>query len=141
MVGAKVLDLFAGTGALGIEALSRGAASATFVDRDPEALRVVRANLETTGVGPARVVRADAGSFLQAGEPYDLALCDPPYDFAGWPELLGRLDASVVAVESDHEVAAPDGWRVLRSRRHGGTVVVLFAKAAAGGDSPSPLER
>jgi 16S rRNA (guanine(966)-N(2))-methyltransferase RsmD len=84
--GVRVLDLFAGSGALGIEALSRGAREATFVDSDPAAARVVRQNLERLGAGEARVFRADALSFLRGaarhGDRWDLVLCDPPYRLA-----------------------------------------------------------
>ena len=88
--GARVLDLFAGSGALGLEALSRGAATATFVDSAPAAVAAVRANLEALG-GDAEVRRGDALRFLRAapGETrhYDLVLLDPPYRQA---ERLGR---------------------------------------------------
>ena len=84
--GVRVLDLFAGSGALGIEALSRGAREATFVDSDAAAARVVRQNLERIGVEGARVFRADALSFLRGaarhGDRWDLVLCDPPYRLA-----------------------------------------------------------
>ena len=138
--GASVLDLFAGSGALGIEALSRGAAEATFVERDPDALRAIRANLETTGLGPARVVKADVHRFLEAADRFDLAFCDPPYGFVDWDDLLGRLQADTVLVESDREIVPGPGWRVLRTRRHGGTVVVLIVKAGRP-SCPTPPER
>jgi 16S rRNA (guanine966-N2)-methyltransferase len=104
-----VLDLFAGSGALGIEALSRGAASVTFVDDDGRALATVRANLD-----------AGAGRF-------DIALLDPPYAFTDeeWAALLGALDADVAVIESDREVPVPEAWQVLRSKKYGGTVVIL----------------
>jgi len=107
--GAVVLDLFAGSGALGIEALSRGAAAATFVDRDERALAAVRANLEAFGA-VARVVRTDAIAFLkrQDGAGYDLIFVDPPYDSApelgrGLSELLPEVVAedAVIVTESD----------------------------------------
>jgi 16S rRNA (guanine966-N2)-methyltransferase len=128
--GATVLDLFAGSGALGIEALSRGAASATFVDHDRRAVEVVRANLAATGFGPrSTVVRADAATWLAGpgAGPVDLALLDPPYatDDEAWATLLGRLDASVVVVEADSEPTLPAGWEVVRSRRYGSTVVTI----------------
>jgi 16S rRNA (guanine966-N2)-methyltransferase len=127
-----VLDLFAGSGALGIEALSRGAASATFVDADARAVAVVRANLEATGLADrATVVRSDARRFLDGGERrFDLALLDPPYAFSDddWAALLGSLDAAVAVVESDREVALPAPWEVLRSKRYGGTVVLLAGR-------------
>ena len=83
--GARVLDLFAGSGALGIEACSRGAAAATFVERDRRALAALRANLERTGLaGKATVVAGDVAAFCRQprGGPYDLVLCDPPYELA-----------------------------------------------------------
>jgi 16S rRNA (guanine966-N2)-methyltransferase len=124
-----VLDLFAGSGALGIEALSRGATSVTFVDRDARAIAAVRANLESTGLGDrATVVRDDAARFL-AGEhqPFDLALLDPPYAFSDeeWAGVLGSLGATIAVLESDREVPLPAPWQVLRSKRYGGTVVSI----------------
>ena len=126
--GAVVADLFAGTGAMGIEALSRGAASAVFVDDDPAAVRVIRSNLEQTGLGGGHVVRSDVLRWLAAAGPVDLAFCDPPYAFDAWDDLLTRLDAAVVVVESDREVAPPAEWEVLKSRRYGGTVVTLVRR-------------
>src|SRR5215213_6124095 len=82
VTGARVLDLFAGSGALGIEALSRGAAEATFVDAAPAALKALRANLEALGAD-AEIRRQDALRFLAgasaAARQYDLVLLDPPY--------------------------------------------------------------
>ncbi len=126
--GAAVLDLFAGSGAMGIEALSRGAASATFVDRDPKALAAVRANLDVTGLGDrATVVRGDAERWLAGAGRFDLAVLDPPYatDDAAWGRLLTGLDAGVVVLESDRVVPLPETWTILRSRTYGGSVVVL----------------
>jgi 16S rRNA (guanine966-N2)-methyltransferase len=125
---AVVLDLFAGSGALGIEALSRGAAAATFVDDDGRALAVVRANLDATGLAErATVVRGDGPRFAATAGPVDLALLDPPYAFsdADWADLLGALDADVAVIESDREVPLPEPWQVLRCKGYGGTVVVL----------------
>jgi len=126
--GATVVDLFAGTGALGIEALSRGAVSATFVDADLQAIRVIKDNLRVTGLGDrARVVHADVFRFLADGfpDPFDLAFADPPYAFDDWPTLLGALRARVVAIEARSHVALAEGWRPLRSKRYGDTVVTL----------------
>ena len=78
--GRRVLDLFAGTGQLGIEALSRGAESAVFVERRKDALQAVRENLEACGFSDrARVVNGDAMSYLKSGEKFDLIFLDPPY--------------------------------------------------------------
>jgi 16S rRNA (guanine966-N2)-methyltransferase len=126
--GATVLDLFAGSGALGIEALSRGAATATFVDDDARALAVVRANLASTGLGDrATVVRGDAVRHVAGAAHADLALLDPPYAFTDeqWAALLGALDADVAVIESDREVPVPEPWQVLRTKGYGGTVVLL----------------
>ena len=92
--GARVLDLFAGSGAGGIEALSRGAAGCDFVERDAGAARVIDLNLERTGLaGPrARVHRADVMAFLShAAGPYDIVLVDPPFGDAGMLAVLERL--------------------------------------------------
>ncbi len=130
--GAQVVDLFAGTGALGIEALSRGAATVTFVERDPAALAAIRANLVSVGLGEAErdgdatVVRADAESWVTStASRYDLALVDPPYRFDGWPGLVARLPADLAVLESGAEITAPEGWVVIKSRRYGGTIVTV----------------
>jgi len=130
--GLQVVDLFAGTGALGIEALSRGAASVTFVERDPRSVEGIRANLGSVGMddaesrGDATVVRADVDAWVAGtAARYDLALCDPPYDYDGWATLLDRLPADLVVLESSTEPPAPDSWEVLRSKRYGGTIVTV----------------
>ncbi len=124
--GATVVDLFAGTGALGVEALSRGAAAATFVDDDRLALESVKVNLVTTGLYPrANVVQADVLTWLVDAPPFDLAFVDPPYAFGHWPALLAALDAGLAVLESDREVEMAEGWKVLKSRHYGGTVVTM----------------
>jgi 16S rRNA (guanine966-N2)-methyltransferase len=129
-----VVDLFCGSGAMGVEALSRGAASATFVDHDPEALEAVRTNLEAVGLGgaPATVLRAELPGWLERSGPFDLAFCDPPYGFAEWGTLLRWLSADVAILESAGEIEVPAGWQVTRSRRYGGTLVTVVRQA------PSP---
>lgn len=133
--GAAVLDLFAGSGALGIEALSRGAARAVFVERDPAARRAIEANLATTGfAGRARVVASSAEAFLRgADERFDLALLDPPYAFDAWPALLDALAPvldGLAVLESDRRVVLPVGWRVEREKRYGGTLVTIVRPPA-----------
>jgi 16S rRNA (guanine966-N2)-methyltransferase len=130
--GAQVVDLFAGSGALGIEALSRGAASVTFVERDPVALAAVRANLASVGLaeaerdGHATVIRADADSWVATtASRYDLALVDPPYRYEGWDDLVSRLPADFAILESGAEIPAPEGWMVVKSKRYGGTIVTV----------------
>lgn len=130
--GLDVVDLFCGSGALGVEALSRGAASATFVDHDPDALAAARQNLDAVGLddAAATLVRATLPAWLQTGaaRQFDLALCDPPYDFSDWPALLGALRADVAVMESAQPVPLPEGWVVARERRYGGTLVTVAAR-------------
>ena len=130
--GAVVLDLYAGSGAMGLEALSRGASSATFVDRDPKALAAIRANVAATGFSDvSRVVRGDVPRFLaEQRDPVDLAVLDPPYSLAdeAWSSLLASLLAGIAVLESDRELPVPDGWGILRARRYGTTVITLAAR-------------
>jgi len=125
--GAHVADLFAGSGAMGIEALSRGAGSVTFVDNSLAAVRAVRANVTGTGLDPdaTRVVRAEVVEWLRRPHRFDLALCDPPYAFQAWSELLDRLRADVAVIESDRPVEPPDDWEIIRNKRYGGTLVTV----------------
>lgn len=136
---ARVLDLFAGTGALGIEALSRGAASVVFVDADAVAVRTIRENLVTTGLTGGTVVQSDAMRFAASGRDFfDLALVDPPYAFEGWDALLVALPARMAALESGREVVVGEGWETLKVRRHGDSVVTLARRRPA--DRPTPPE-
>ena len=139
--GARVLDAFAGSGALGIEALSRGALHATFVETGRDALAALRENLETLQLGAqGRVVPGDALAHLERtaaeGSHYDLVLLDPPYGFDQWDALLAAVPVGArVVIESDREVVVPDSWEVHRRKRYGGTVVTL-ATASAQGETP-----
>lgn len=135
--GAQVLDAFAGSGALGIEALSRGAAHATFIDADATSVEVVGANLRALGLdGRARVAVGDALRAVGSVGPLDLVLLDPPYAFDRWSELLEVVAAqlseeAVVVVESDREVALPPALRGIRSKTYGGTVVQFAVPSGA----------
>ena len=133
---ARVLDLFAGSGALGVEALSRGAAHATFVDDDPRARRAVARNLDATGLADRADIVADrAERFLarHAGPPFDLAFCDPPYAFAGWDGLLAALPAAFVVIETGAEADLPAGWEPVRATRYGRTWVTFGANTSLEG--------
>ena len=136
LADARVLDLFAGSGALGLEALSRGAAEATFVDSSAAAIRAVRANLESLGAG-AEVRRADARAFLRnaraAGRQYDLVFLDPPYQRAGAvaKALAGDLAAVLaprarVVAESDRRSPLELPLALQADRRYGDTVIRIF---------------
>ncbi|NIV37250.1 MAG: 16S rRNA (guanine(966)-N(2))-methyltransferase RsmD, partial [Anaerolineae bacterium] len=95
IVNSQVLDLFAGTGSVGIEALSRGAKQAVFVEKHPKALATIRTNLRRTALGAdARVVRADVFKFLvRTPQPFDLIYVAPPQYQALWSKALLALDA------------------------------------------------
>ena len=137
VAGASVLDLFAGSGALGLEALSRGAATVTFVDSAPAALRALRANLEALDAG-AEVVRADALRWLRSasgGErQYSLVFLDPPYRQA---EALGAAlsDAlpgvlvrdALVVTESDRRAPLELTMPITNERRYGDTLIRFHA--------------
>jgi 16S rRNA (guanine966-N2)-methyltransferase len=130
--GATVLDLFAGSGALGIEALSRGAAGCTFVDSDHRAISAVEANLESLGFARrngVRVVRAEALSYLRAtGEGVQVALVDPPYRFSGWPDVLSSLRTDHAILEHAAPIDVPPPLHTIRAYRYGGTLVTLVAR-------------
>lgn len=135
--GARVLDAFAGSGALGIEALSRGADHVTFAEVDAAARAVVEANLATTHLRDrADVSAGDGGRTAEVGGPWDLVLLDPPYAFDGWDDLLVRVLAGlapdgVAVLESDREVRLPSGLDAIRTKQYGGTVVTFASPAGA----------
>jgi 16S rRNA (guanine966-N2)-methyltransferase len=134
VAGATVLDLFAGTGALGLEALSRGASAATFVENNRLAADALRTNIDALGFSAqATVVRADARRWLEGAPPFDLAFLDPPYDFDGWEGLLPILRARLAVTESNRTISPPTGWGLVRARRYGSTVVQILR-------SSSPME-
>jgi 16S rRNA (guanine966-N2)-methyltransferase len=143
--GASVLDAFAGSGALGIEALSRGAASVCFVESERRALAAIRTNLAATGFEKApgvRVVRSDVTAFLTEGDTrFDLAFVDPPYAFDGWEGLLALLRADTAVLESSRPVSVPAGFAVLREYRYGGTLVTLVEAGMPGRDEPRSIEK
>lgn len=129
--GLAVLDLFAGSGALGIEALSRGAGHATFVERSKPALDALRSNLEALGLaGRTRVVASDALAALRAGGTYDLVFLDPPYAMAAAlaPTLSRDLPAVLapaarVVSESDRRSPLTLALDLVRERRYGDTMI------------------
>lgn len=141
--GMTVLDAFAGSGALGLEALSRGAAHATFVERHRATAAILRANIAELDFGDrCRIVSGDVVGWLgKTDASFDVAFCDPPYDFPdhGWERLLGRLDAGILVAESDRPVPAHPGWIVISERRRGSTVVQMARRRTAG-DVENPGE-
>ncbi len=140
--GARVLDLFGGTGAVGIEALSRGAAHATFVEISAKAYRVLRENLRLTGFEDrATTVKGDAFVFLKGTpeEPFDMVYIAPPQYKGMWRKALEMLDARPEWVADDGLVIVqidPREWeeielrhfQVEQQRRYGDTLLVFFRK-------------
>ena len=138
--GLKVLDLFAGTGALGLEALSRGAAGVVFVDTGAEARGLIRDHIDAFGVGGvAKLLRRDATALGPAGTlgPFDLVFLDPPYGQGLGEKALVSLrdgawlaaDATIVLEDSaDAELVLPDGF-VVEDRRVYGAAAVNFVRA------------
>ncbi len=132
--GLRVLDLYAGSGALGIEALSRGAAAAVFVDSSQAAVTAIRRNLSELGL-EAPVQRRDALAYLAAaadGDPYDLVFADPPYDSALrlGPDLAERLppilsEDAVIVTESNKRAPLELPFSLLRERSYGDTRIAV----------------
>jgi 16S rRNA (guanine966-N2)-methyltransferase len=131
--GCRFLDLFAGSGALGLEALSRGAADCTFIDHDRRSIAVVTENVDQLGFGDRAVVRqADGMAVAGTMTPHDVALLDPPYSFDAWPELLAAVPAEVVVIESDRSIDPGAGWEILKEKRYAGSFVVIARRSAEG---------
>ena len=119
--GLRVADLYAGSGALGVEALSRGAAHATFVETDRAALKAIEANSRTLGAEDRVAVRAMSATALPAGQPFDLILADPPYEAgsgtavvstvakAGWLSPGGWM---AIETHRGDAVTPPEGWEI-----------------------------
>jgi len=134
--GARVLDLYAGSGAMGLEALSRGATAAVFVESDPEAVRAIERNLDKLGLTGARVVRHDVitglGQESGAGRKYDLVLADPPYDMTDYKALSRHLqrvlaDDGLLVFETAAKTKPElPGLAVRTSRKYGSTRVTVF---------------
>ncbi|BBX71043.1 16S rRNA (guanine(966)-N(2))-methyltransferase RsmD [Mycolicibacterium psychrotolerans] len=141
--GIDVVDLYAGSGALGLEALSRGARSALFVESDARAAAVIERNIASLGARGATVRRAPVAAVVAgaAGAPADLVLADPPYavttgEVTGLVAALADhgwvADGSVVVVErptSVPQIDWPDGWIAWKARRYGDTRVELAQRA------------
>ena len=149
--GGAVLDAFAGSGALGIEALSRGCSSATFVEQDRSAMRVLRSNIESLGLGSrSRLVEANvlslAGACALPGGPFSLLLLDPPYRLA-WCDIEGLTSALVrcglladeAVIVYEHARDAPGEWLsgfdLTTRRKYGTTEIDIVVYQAGRGSS------
>ncbi len=132
--GLRIGDLCCGSGAIGIEALSRGAKSVLFVDNAAASLAATATNLEATGFeaavkeGRATLVRSDLLAWVGLRVPLDLVICDPPYAFSQWETFFSKIAADLVVCESNREIATPDAFELVRERRHGGTLITVFER-------------
>ena len=159
--GACVADLFAGTGALGLEAISRGAKQAIFMDNSPQALAALGDNITSLGwqehssVYPLDVMSTQAQNILES-QYFDLVFCDPPYVFDSWAELLGKLNCGLLVAESDTEIdikisskissktstqissksaafndLSKPDWEIRKIKQYGATVITIIAPIAS----------
>jgi len=135
ITGARVLDLFAGTGALGLEALSRGAAEAVFVDDGRVAQKLIRENIATLGAGTRATLIGRNATRLGAcpGEAHSLVFCDPPYGKGLGEKALGAALAggwissgALVVWEESADVSPPEGLVPLDERRYGDSVIYIL---------------
>jgi len=150
IVGARFLDLFGGTGAVGIEALSRGAARVVFVEMNRRALRTIGHNLQRTGLAErARVVPGDAFKFLArpAEELFDIVYVAPPQYQGLWLKALCAIEASTVLAPGasvivqihpkEREEIAPARLRLVDERRYGSTLLLFYTLPAASAEEPA----
>jgi 16S rRNA (guanine966-N2)-methyltransferase len=143
---ARVLDLFAGSGALGLEALSRGAASCVFIDEHRQAVQVITDNLTKSRLSGGHVVRAEVSAYLRRDiATYDLIFADPPYvKRPGDPDAIGALlggdllrprlaaDGWLIAEVAAHQPSpAGAGWSLVDRREYGGSAILLYAPVIA----------
>ena len=138
--GRRVLDLFAGTGQLGIECLSRGASSAVFVDQSREAVKIVKDNLKACGLS-GTVVQSDALSFLRTCGKFDIIFVDPPYDSDLYESVLNTVnsidilsDGGIIICESRRERALPEMTAPYKKRReytYGKVKLCIYTKENA----------
>ena len=137
--GRRVLDLFAGSGQLGIEALSRGASGCVFVDKNTEAVKVIRQNLQHTGLAEkSQVLGTDALSYLtRPGDRFDLVFLDPPYASEMLLPVLDKVaplvnDGGIIVCETDDTTALPsyiDRFALAKTYRYGHTLVWIYRYA------------
>jgi 16S rRNA (guanine966-N2)-methyltransferase len=135
--GARVLDLFAGSGALGLEALSRGARFCLFIEESAEARAAIRRNVEALGLtGATKIWRRDATKLGEAGtlQPFDLVFCDPPYGKGMGARALGaaaegrwvaRRAIAVLEERADQDIAWPAPFQEIDRRRYGDTAIAI----------------
>ncbi len=136
--GRRVLDLFGGSGQMGIEALSRGAREAVFTDNNRSSIALIRENLKRCGLS-GKVLQTDALSFLSRGEKFDVIFVDPPYDSGLYAPVLQRINAvdnltegGIIVCEARAGTELPymlEPYHKLRERRYGSVKICLYTKA------------
>jgi len=132
--GASVIDVFAGSGALGMEALSRGAQRAVFVDSDRDACRTINANLDKLGLHGVVLCQDALRALTSERDTYDLVLCDPPYDYAERDRLAPHLkrilapDGLLVYQTAARDEPQVDGLTIRTSRKYGSARLTLFER-------------
>lgn len=132
--GARIVDLFAGTGAMGIEALSRGADHCVFVEKDRAALGVLRSNLKNLDLeSRTTVISGDAEHIAAQQRDVDVLIADPPYGYSDWAPLLEGVEAGLVVLESDRPVGDIAGWDTVREKKYGRTFVAFLQRAEGPG--------
>lgn len=132
--GARIVDLFAGTGAMGIEALSRGADHCVFVEKDRAALGVLRSNLKNLDLeSRTTVISGDAEHIAAQQRDVDVLIADPPYGYNDWASLLDGVEAGLVVLESDRPVGDIAGWDTVREKKYGRTFVAFLQRAEGPG--------
>jgi 16S rRNA (guanine966-N2)-methyltransferase len=132
--GARIVDLFAGTGAMGIEALSRGADHCVFVEKDRSALGVLRLNLKNLDLeSRTTVISGDAEHIAAQQRDVDVLIADPPYGYNDWVSLLDGVEAGLVVLESDRPVGDIAGWDTVREKKYGRTIVAFLQRAEGPG--------
>lgn len=135
--GSRCLDLFAGSGALGFEALSRGAQFCQFIELNPSAANILRTNLGVLDCTGAQVACSEAHRWLQQanGQPFDLVFCDPPFGENLWAETIQALAESTclrpgtwvyIEAPKQHTLAVPNHWRAHRSKISGSVCASLY---------------
>lgn len=155
--GARVLDLFAGSGAFGIESLSRGAAEVIFVDQDRNVAKTIKDNLAAVKleqIGKVTIVVSDAIAFCRtrrerlsdrgqskrselsvSTDNVDITFCDPPYSFTNWPKLLAVVPGDLLVLESSKPIALPAWLDTYRVYKYGSTLVTVAHRRGEGSES------
>lgn len=123
------IDLFAGSGALGLEALSRGARKVTFVDNQKACIDVIQTNVAALGLEKnTEIILSDYVHQLGQIQADNVVLLDPPYKFENWEGLLNSIEAEVVVIESDRNVSIMEHWNIIKTKRYGTSMVTIAVK-------------